>query len=60
MIWPTVCGYCLRPIRDFRPPAPGRGRPDFPADSAYFFAKKLNFMIDIKKGGAVHVDAAQH
>ncbi|KRZ82818.1 hypothetical protein T08_2649 [Trichinella sp. T8] len=22
--------------------------------------KKLNFMIDIKKGGAVHVDAMQH
>ncbi|XP_003367086.1 hypothetical protein Tsp_14649 [Trichinella spiralis] len=22
--------------------------------------KKLNFLIDIKKGGAVHIDAAQH
>ncbi|KRY05518.1 hypothetical protein T12_942 [Trichinella patagoniensis] len=22
--------------------------------------KELNFMIDIKKGGAVHIDAEQH
>ncbi|KRZ50078.1 hypothetical protein T02_4202, partial [Trichinella nativa] len=26
-IWPTVCGYCLRPTRDFRPPAPGQVTP---------------------------------
>ncbi|KRY30844.1 hypothetical protein T01_14285 [Trichinella spiralis] len=26
-IWPTVCGYCLRPTRDFWPPAPGQVTP---------------------------------
>ncbi|KRZ47943.1 hypothetical protein T02_16164, partial [Trichinella nativa] len=26
-IWPTGCGYCPRPTRDFRPPAPGQVTP---------------------------------